>query len=403
MEHSAKRPRPAEETWTVHKFGGTSMSNITGVFRIVTEDLAAERKKGIVVSAFGGVTNDLVATLNLAKAGSPWAPKLESIVDRHRQVCSQLLGESGAAVMERVVGDQAELSHVLRTVELLRTCTEQTLEFVTGFGELWSAQILTAFLAAQGHPCVYVDARRVLVVEHPDIRSTEVLWAKSQPLMDAFLAASSDCKLLVITGYVAQDADGAPTTLKRNGSDFSASIFGALLRASCVTIWTDVDGVFSADPRSVPEARKIDFLTYEEATELSCFGAKVVHPNTMGPAYDHFIPVVIRNTFNPSGPGTTIFTDRSPEGVAAAVAGPLIKGIAVIDICLIVVQATKRQSFSSLAGLLFGALSDSNIQIIMAVQSVSQQCFRFGISAEDTARAKQVLENGCLSSPSQRQ
>src|SRR5262249_43605018 len=144
---------------------------------------------------------------------------------------------------------------------------------------------------------LWLDAREVLIVTPAEI-GPAIEWATSQKRLDAWLAACPADRL-VITGYIASTVDGVPTTLKRNGSDFSASIFGALLHASAITIWTDVDGVLSADPRRVPEAVLLGELSYDEAMELAYFGAKVLHPRTMAPAIADAIPIWIKNTFRP--------------------------------------------------------------------------------------------------------
>ena len=169
---------------------------------------------------------------------------------------------------------------MLRGVWITRLPSERIMEFVSGHGEIWSAQLLHAYLKTRGHSSTWLDARKVLVVE-PNSNTVAIDWPLSQEKLNAWQMDQADTDFLIITGYVASTHDGVATTLKRNGSDLSASIFAALLGADSVTIWTDVDGVFSADPRRVNDAVIIPELSYQEAAELAYFGAKVIHPNTM--------------------------------------------------------------------------------------------------------------------------
>eukprot|EP00002_Diphylleia_rotans_P037420 TRINITY_DN8357_c0_g1_i3.p1 TRINITY_DN8357_c0_g1~~TRINITY_DN8357_c0_g1_i3.p1 ORF type:complete len:589 (+),score=98.74 TRINITY_DN8357_c0_g1_i3:295-2061(+) len=213
------------------------------------------------------------------------------------------------------------------------------------------------------------------------------MWGPSLQNMQSCLKRFGKLDLLIITGYIASLPNGCPTTLKRNGSDFSASIFGALLDAKTIAIWTDVDGVYSADPRKVPEAIMLPRLSYEEATELAYFGAKVVHPSTMGPAVQKCIPIIIRNTFNANCPGSVIGKDTEPGTV---------KGFSSIDhLSLILVEGSSDRrihSFSSLAQTLFGALRDANVTIVMVTQSCFEHLFRFAVPNDQADVAFQTLE-----------
>ena len=178
------------------------------------------------------------------------------------------------------------------------------MEFVAGDGELWSAQLLLAYLKSQGHRSAWLDARKVLVVE-PNTNSVTIYWSFSKQKLQAWRANHPDTNLLVITGYIASTRDGVATTLKRNGSDLSASIFAALPGAQSVTIWTDVDGVFSADPRRVPDAVVIAELSYQEPLNSRTSEQRSSIPNTMSPAITNDITVWI-DTFKPDAPGTKI-------------------------------------------------------------------------------------------------
>jgi aspartokinase/homoserine dehydrogenase 1 len=185
--------------------------------------------------------------------------------------------------------DFKDIKDVLRGIYLSRTCSDRTLEFVSGHGELWSAQILNAHLNDLGIASSWLDARAIFVVESGDTL-VSVDWKRTKSQTAEWLKALTT-DWVVVTGFVASTRGGIPTTLKRNGSDFSASILGKLLDARVITIWTDVDGVLSADPRLVPEAVVLEEVSYQEATELAYFGAKVVHPSTMAAAIEKQIPI----------------------------------------------------------------------------------------------------------------
>jgi len=289
--------------WVVHKFGGTSLADAAR-YREVATILQREPgpRKAVVVSAMAKVTDGLIELAKLAQArDDQYLAQADAIQARHLETTAELLPDPQAlrAIIE---ADFRDLREILRGVFLSRTCSEQTVELISGYGELWSAQLLNAHLNASGIASTWLDARNVLTVE-PDAAMPGIDWSRSEMQILQWLETVTT-DWLVITGFVAATAEGIPTTLKRNGSDFSASIFGKLLKAESITIWTDVDGVLSADPRLVPEAVVLEEVSYQEATELAYFGAKVIHPNTMAPAIEHRIPIWIRNTFNAAAPGT---------------------------------------------------------------------------------------------------
>ena len=257
------------------------------------------------------------------------------------------------------------------------------MEFVSGHGELWSAQFLHAYLEALGYSSTWLDARKVLVVE-PNGNTVAIDWQLSQEKLNAW-ATDVSADFLVITGYIAATHDGVATTLKRNGSDLSASIFGALLIADSVTIWTDVDGVFSADPRLVKDALIIPELSYQEAAELAYFGAKVIHPNTMSPAIARGITVWIKNSFRPEAPGTKI-SASSPSDMP-------IKGFAAVeDMALINVEGTGMIGIPGVAHKLFGALRSVDVSVVMISQASSEHSICFAVPRRQAELAKKTVE-----------
>ena len=372
--------------WVVHKFGGTSVANAErykGVFEVLKKEPDARR--AVVVSAMSKVTDALIELVELARTRNDvYLEKLDVLKQRHRSTVDELLPESARSkLFERIDADFKDIAEVLRGVWQVRSSSERIVELVSGYGEIWSAQFLNAFLFSQGIASTWIDARQILVVE-PGDTTVAVNWTASQPKLDAWLGQNSN-PWVVITGFVASTADGIPTTLKRNGSDYSASIFGALFKARDIVIWTDVDGVLSADPRLVPEAVVLDDMSYQEATELAYFGAKVVHPSTMAPAIDRKIPIWIRNTFRPQLRGTKIHTKSNSQEA--------IKGFSTIDnIAMINVEGTGMMGVPGVAQRLFGALKEVNVSVVMISQASSEHSICFAVPAAQSSLAKSTVE-----------
>lgn len=369
--------------WTVHKFGGTSVADADR-YRSVSEILLSQRsgeRVGVVVSAMAGVTNALIEAVNLAAAqDDSYLQKLQALEHRHLETIAGLQLQN-TSLRETVVSDFNAVKEVLRGVWITRLASERIVELISGHGELWSAQLLHAYLESQNHRASWLDARKVLVVE-PNANSVTVDWETSKQKLQTHCP---DTDFLVITGYIASTHDGVATTLKRNGSDLSASIFGALLGADNVTIWTDVDGVFSADPRRVPDAVVIPELSYQEAAELAYFGAKVIHPNTMSPAIAHNITVWIKNTFKPDAPGTRI-SATSPMDMP-------IKGFAAVeDMVLINVEGTGMIGIPGVAHKIFGALRAVDVSVVMISQASSEHSICFAVPHVHAELARKTVE-----------
>nr|MBK7067082.1 bifunctional aspartate kinase/homoserine dehydrogenase I [Deltaproteobacteria bacterium] len=380
--------------WVVHKFGGTSVASAQR-YRDVAAIVAREpgARKAVVVSAMAKVTDALIALTELARArDESYVARLAELLERHVEAAKKLLPEPAYLALTAVLrADAADIADVLRAIWLARTCSEELTELVSGYGEIWSAQMLGAHLGATGRSARWLDARKVLVVR-PGETGPVVDWSASRALLMAWLA-SEPTDELVITGFVAQTPEGVPTTLKRNGSDFSASIFGSLLDASAVTIWTDVDGVLSADPRRVPEAVVLDEMSYDEAMELAYFGAKVLHPRTMAPCVAQAIPIWIRNTFNPTHPGTRIH--RAEPAKAGA---PSVKGFSTVDgIALINVEGTGMMGVPGVAQRIFGSLRSVSVSVVMISQASSEHSVCFAVPEAQAGLAHATVEKAFAS------
>ena len=329
-----------------------------------------------------GVTNALIESVNLAAAhDDSYLDKLQALENRHLETITALKLQNNSTLSETVHTDFNAIKEVLRGVWITRLASERIIEFVSGHGELWSAQLLHSYLESKNHRSTWLDARKTLIVE-PNANTVTVDWQTSKQKLQA---QSIETDFLVITGYIASTHDGVATTLKRNGSDLSASIFGALLGADSVTIWTDVDGVFSADPRRVPEAVVIPELSYQEAAELAYFGAKVIHPSTMSPAIAHNITVAIKNTFKPDAPGTKI-SATSPMDMP-------IKGFAAVeDMVLINVEGTGMIGIPGVAHKVFGALRAVDVSVVMISQASSEHSICFAVPRVHAELAKRTVE-----------
>lgn len=370
--------------WTVHKFGGTSVADADR-YRAVCEIILSRRadeRVAVVVSAMSGVTNALIAAVDLAAAqDESYLGKLDDLEKRHLETIAALQLRNSSALNEIVVSDFNAIKEVLRGVWITRLASERIVEFVSGHGELWSAQLLHAYLESCDHRSGWLDARKVLIVE-PNSNTVTIDWETSKQKLQA---EQIDTDFLVITGYIASTHDGVATTLKRNGSDLSASIFGALLEVETVTIWTDVEGVFSADPRRVPDAVVIPELSYQEAAELAYFGAKVIHPNTMSPAIKNNITVWIKNTFKPEAPGTRI-SATSPADMP-------IKGFAAVeDMVLINVEGTGMMGIPGVAHKIFGALRAVDVSVVMISQASSEHSICFAVPRVHAELAQKTVE-----------
>jgi aspartokinase/homoserine dehydrogenase 1 len=291
------------DNWIVHKFGGSSVAD-AACFRRVAEILEASSnpREAVVLSACRGVTDALLGLVTVAESPDGYFPSaIEALKRRHVELARALVSkEACAKYCEQLDKDCRDIAGILQTVRLIRSSTHSMRDVISGYGEIWSTRLFAPFLRERGRiqgDVLWIDAREVIIIEWGPL-GPAVQWSASEANIKRLVPQGFTGRLIV-TGFVATTVKGNQTTLGRNGSDFSGSIFGALLNAAEIIIWTDVDGVLSADPRLVPNAQVIDQLSYNEAMELAYFGAKVIHPQTMEPAVARDIPIFIRNTFAP--------------------------------------------------------------------------------------------------------
>lgn len=372
-------------TTIAHKFGGSSLAD-AGRYGHVG-DLLRARDDGhqvTVVSAMQGVTDALIALASAAARREDWRTPWQALHARHVHTAETLLGSTAGEFVAWLDAQFAALADVLNALAVLGIPAREAVESVQGLGEVFSANLLRAHLAAQSGDCAVLDAREVLVVAHGEL-GVAVDWEASAARLADWRRAH-DAPRIVVTGFVARTADGRATILGRNGSDFSGAIFAALFDARELHIWTDVDGVLSADPRLVPEAVALDGLSYEEACELAYFGAKVIHPQTMLPAMALGLPIRIRNTFRPEHPGTCIATSGD------AGAGP-VRGLSLAnDLALVNVEGAGMIGVPGTAERVFAALRDARVSVVMISQGSSEHSICCVVRAADAERAEAALD-----------
>jgi aspartokinase/homoserine dehydrogenase 1 len=368
-------------TWIVHKFGGSSVADAACFTRVL--DILAHKAPTpacVVVSACRGVIDDLYRLVTLAEQRADVAAPLDALRTRHTAIAQAILSADEAArYLDTFENDLNDLRPVLNTVSLTRSAAANVRDLIVGYGEIWSSKLLA--VAAREHGLndgviEWLDARRVITIEQGPLGPI-VDWQRSRDAVAPWVAAGG---LLIATGFIAADKSGAATTLGRNGSDFSASILGALFNAREIDIWTDVDGVLSADPRRVLNADVIDRLTYNEAMELAYFGAKVLHPQTMGPAVVNNIPIRILNTFAPDKPGTLISAERQHALPVKGVTS--IEGIGILNL-----EGSGMIGVPGTAHRLFGALREADISVVLISQGSSEHSICCAVPEAQVERA----------------
>ena len=375
----------------VLKFGGSSLATpdrVRAVARIVLDE-ARQEPLIVVVSAFQGVTNQLIDCARLAERGDPaYETAYEKIAKRHRSAVDDLLGpRRGGRIRKQADVLLGELHDALHGIRLLGHCPPRALDVTASFGERLSALIVAACFN-RSRPARPVDARAFLITDD-QFTHASVIFGKTNRLarrhFTTLMGRRPGRLIPVVTGFIASTADGRTTTIGRNGSDYTAAIIGAAVGASVIEIWTDVDGVLSADPTAVPSAFVLPQISYEEAMELSYFGAKVLHSASIAPAVAKAIPLLIKNTFNPSAPGTLISRGRGDQA-------HLAKGISSVGgLTLLTLRGLSMVGVPGTAERLFRALAARGVSVILISQASSEHTICFAVQEEDAAAALSVV------------
>jgi len=372
----------------VLKFGGSSVSTparIKAIIEIVKPRLQSE-KLVIVFSAFGGVTDILINLGSQALAGNlEYKAQLSQLEKRHLDAVRELISiqrQSGILAQVKVLIN--ELEDVLHGVYLVKERTPRSLDYIMSFGERLSAYVISEAFKDQAIPAEFLDARHVVRTDG-NFGYAKVHFEITNQLIQAHVKTHQD--LQIITGFIGTSDKGETTTLGRSGSDYTAAIFAGALHSESLEIWTDVDGMMTADPRKVKKAFTVKEMTYEEAMELSHFGAKVIFPATMQPAMISGIPIWIKNTFNPTFPGTLISSQANGKNL-------IIKGISSMNnICLLNVQGTGLMGVVGVSMRLFGALGREKINVILISQASSEHSICFAVESQFALQAKAAIEH----------
>jgi aspartokinase/homoserine dehydrogenase 1 len=361
----------------VAKFGGTSVGTPERVRRVVALSAATPPRfrRVVVASAFGGVTDRLLAALQAAKDRTDeHRPVLDEIRRRHLDALDALVPEAErAALRDDLDRLFREVRELLDGVYLLRECTPRFQDAVVSLGERASVPLVAAAFRAAGHAAVALDARRFVRTDDAFGEAAVDFDATGALVRDALAAVPEDA-FAVVTGFVAATEAGVTTTLGRSGSDYTATILAGALAAEACVIWTDVDGVLSADPRLVPEAFTLPQLSYEEAAELAHFGAKVLHPRTMRPLQRRGIPLVIKNTMNPDHPGTRIGPERVGGGIKAVTA---VRGAALVRL-----EGAGVLGVPDLTARAFAELAEAGVDVLLIAQASSEGSLCFAVKRE---------------------
>jgi len=372
------------------KFGGSSVATAERIQRVV-EILKSYKKKkekfAVVVSALGrtkgvtGTTDLIIEMTELAQDGDlVYLDKLKEFKKRHKQAAKSLLENEGRleGVNNALKASFKEMANLLKGVFLVKDVSKRTMDYLLSFGERNSAFIIANALTDNGLVADYLDARRVVKTNDEFGRAKVDFKNTTYNIAEYF---DKKVAVQVITGFIGSTEEGITTTLGRGGSDYTCAIFAAALEAEEIEIWTDVDGVMTADPRKVPAAFSIYKMTYSEAMEMTHFGAKVIHPPTIQPALHKKIPIRIKNTFNPDFPGTLVGEESSEDDSP-------IKGVtSVSQVALITLQGSGMIGVKGTAARLFNALATKEINIILITQGSSEYSITFAIAPSDARRA----------------
>jgi bifunctional aspartokinase / homoserine dehydrogenase 1 len=371
----------------VLKFGGSSAATperIKAIIQIVKPYLSQEPVT-LVFSAFGGVTDTLIQLSTRALAGDDqYKMEFKALEDRHLDAVRALVDrQRQSSVLARVKTTFNELEDVLHGIFLVKERTLRTLDFVMSFGERLSAFIISEAFVDAGVLCEYLDARSVIRTDN-HFGYARVDFEVTNKLIREHYKHHQE--LQVVTGFIGTSDSGETTTIGRSGSDYTAAILAGALHASNLEIWTDVDGMMTADPRKVKKAFTVSEMTYQEAMELSHFGAKVIFPATMQPAMANNIPIWIKNTFNPGFGGTRIGKEGNGKDL-------IIKGISSMSkVSLLSVEGTGLQGVVGVSMRLFSALAKEKVNVVLISQASSEHSICFAVDGSASAIAKVAIE-----------
>lgn len=378
----------------VMKFGGTSVGSVEAIGQ-VREIVTAARQDWprlvVVASAFSGITNELLNSARSAARGEmgPFEETVSALRERHAGAVEALVRDpaQNTQIQREIEELIVSFSNLAQAIGALGEATPRALDTVCSLGERISVRVLAAALRAGGLPAVAVEASRLIVTDEnfqsavPDLAETE---ARTRAVLGPLLAQG---QIPVVTGFIGATPSGVVTTLGRGGSDYSAALLGAALPADEVWIWTDVDGVMTADPRIVPEARTLPELSYREVSELAYYGAKVLHPKSIRPVIEAGITLRVRNTFNPEHPGTLL------TGGNGKANGTTIKAVTAFrGMKLVTVEGRGMLGVPGVAARIFSAVATTGATVPLITEASSEQSLTFAVPCEAAGEVLAVLE-----------
>jgi bifunctional aspartokinase / homoserine dehydrogenase 1 len=372
----------------VMKFGGTSVGSADRILQLIeiVKQRAAHSPVVVIVSAMSGVTNLLEEACNRASAQDEgFQAVVEAIARKHDECIGSI--PFSAAVSSRLITEVREpikrLGEICKGLFLVGDLTAKTKAHIMSYGELLSSRIVNAAMEHGGLAPVWIDSRKVIVTDHQYLSARVDFEASNENIRKQI---SPGHALYIAPGYISRSREGESTTLGRGGSDYTAAIFAGALDASVLEIWTDVNGMMSADPRLVRDTITIPAMSYEEAMELSYFGAKVIYPPTIQPAMAKQIPIVIKNSFQPEHPGTTISKQPKQDSY-------FVKGLTSIqDIALFTISGPGMIGVPGIAQRMFQALAGKEINILFITQSSSEHSICFAVTKNDAETAQKAIE-----------
>ena len=373
----------------VLKFGGTSVANSESLSQVIEILKSSNEKQIVVVSALSGITNTLVKTAEKVSAGEAgFQTAIATIEEQHLNLILHFIPVSQQS--EEISFLKAQLNsleELYESIYTLRELTTKSLAKVSSYGEILSSKIISKILKHRGLDVNLIDTRELIFT--CEINEREIVdHDKSKAAVLKFQTQKTK-NITLVPGFIATDENGEITTLGRGGSDYTASLLANYSNASVLEIWTDVSGMFTAHPKLVAQAMPIPKLSYEEAMELSHFGAKVIYPPTLQPLIENEIPILIKNTFDTKAAGTQIDKSGTSEGGN----GTVVKGVSHIEnVALINLEGSGMIGIPGFSKRLFECLSLKQINIIMITQASSEHSICIGVRMEDAAEAKKAID-----------
>lgn len=372
----------------VLKFGGTSVANAENISKVlnILEKESKKHKIAVVVSALGGTTDMLIETGTLAtNRDEKYLSVYKKIVDRHNDAVEELIkGKAKEIVLKQINAKLEELKQILQGLYLINEFSNKTIDKIVSFGELLSSYIISEALQQTLKRSSLKDSRELIITDST-FTNAVVNTKETSNNISSFFKKNKD-KIVVLPGFVSRNKDGETTTLGRGGSDYTAALIASATKASVLEIWTDVSGMYTANPKLVKQAFPIKEISYEEAMELSHFGAKVLYPPTVQPALQKNIPIHIKNTFAPNEEGTLITKKNTDKKEP-------VKGISHIEnIALLTLEGNGMIGVPGFSKRLFSTLSRGNINVVLITQASSEHSICVGIYSIDSKKAKEIVD-----------